>query len=62
MSRLTSKGRSMVQGSERQQYLDFLQRVRIRTLDLGVDMSRFLAGEVSDQCVPAKALGFREAE
>lgn len=42
--------------------LDFSQGAEPRTLDLGVDMNRVLAGEVSDQFVPAKPFDFMAAE
>jgi len=42
--------------------LDFSKGAETRTLDLGVDMNRVLAGEVSNQFVPAKPFGFMAAE
>lgn len=42
--------------------LDFSKDAKTHTLDLGVDMNRTLAGEVSGQFVPAKPFDFREAE
>lgn len=42
--------------------LDFSAGAETRVLDLGVDMSRTLAGEVSGQFVPAKAFTFMEAQ
>lgn len=42
--------------------LDFSQGAQTRTLELGVDMNRILAGEVSDQFVPAKPFEFKAAE
>jgi choloylglycine hydrolase len=42
--------------------LDFSQGAAARTLDLGVDMSRVLAGEVSDRFVPAKPFDFMATE
>lgn len=42
--------------------LDFSQGAKTRTLDLGVDMSRTLAGEVSGQFVAAKPFDFMVAE
>lgn len=41
--------------------LDFSEGAETRTLDLGTDMSRILAGEVSGQFVPAKPFSFMEA-
>jgi penicillin V acylase-like amidase (Ntn superfamily) len=42
--------------------LDFSAGAKVRTLDLGVDMSRTLAGEVSGQFVPAKPFAFMAAQ
>ena len=42
--------------------LDFSQGAEPRTLDLGLDMNRVLAGEVSDQFIPAKPFDFMTAE
>ena len=42
--------------------LDFSEGAEPRTLDLGVDMSRILAGEVSGQFVAAKPFEFMAAE
>lgn len=42
--------------------LDFSEGAKTRVLDLGVDMSRILAGEVSDKFVPAEPFAFKEAE
>lgn len=42
--------------------LDFSEGAHVRKLDLGVDMSRILAGEASNQFVPAKPFDFMEAE
>lgn len=42
--------------------LDFSKGSAIRKLDLGVDMNRVMAGEVSGQFVPAKPFHFKEAE
>lgn len=42
--------------------LDFTKGAKTRTLDLGVDMNRIMAGEVSGQFAPAKPFSFMEAE
>ncbi|WP_447594243.1 linear amide C-N hydrolase [Aquipseudomonas campi] len=42
--------------------LDFSQGAQARTIDLGTDMNRTLAGEVSSQFVPAKPFTFMVAE
>lgn len=42
--------------------LDFSQGAHVRKLDLGVDMSRILAGEASGQFVVAKPFTFMKAE
>lgn len=42
--------------------LDFSEGAQVKLLDLGVDMNRVLAGEVSDQFVPAEAFTFQPAE
>lgn len=42
--------------------LDFTEGAHVRKLDLGVDMSRILSGEASNQFVPAKPFDFMEAE
>ena len=42
--------------------LDFSQGASTRTLDLGTDMNRILAGEVSAQFVVAKPFSFMAAE
>lgn len=42
--------------------LDFSEGAEVELLDLGVDMNRILAGEVSGQFVPAKAFTFEPAE
>jgi choloylglycine hydrolase len=42
--------------------LDFSEGADVRKLDLGVDMACVLAGEVSNQFVPAKPFNFMEAE
>jgi len=42
--------------------LDFSENAEVSTLDLGTDMSRILAGEVSDQFVSAKPFDFMEVE
>jgi choloylglycine hydrolase len=42
--------------------LDFSEGAHVRKLDLGVDMSHVLAGEASNQFVPAKPFDFMEAE
>ena len=42
--------------------LDFSKGAQVKLLDLGVDMNRVLAGEVSDQFVPAEAFTFQPAE
>ena len=42
--------------------LDFSKGAETYTLDLGTDMNRILAGEVSAQFVPAKPFDFMEAE
>src|SRR5690606_31637205 len=41
--------------------LDFSKGAKPLTLDLGVDMNRVLAGEVSGRFVPAKPFDFMEA-
>jgi choloylglycine hydrolase len=42
--------------------LDFSPGAETRTINLGVDMNRILAGEVSNQFVPAKAFNFMAVE
>lgn len=42
--------------------LDFKEGAQVSKLDLGVDMSRVLVGEVSSQFVPAKPFDFQPAE
>lgn len=42
--------------------LDFSEGAQVRKLDLGIDMSRVLVGEVSDQFVPAEPFTFEAAE
>ena len=42
--------------------LDFSEGAQVRKLDLGMDMARILAGEVSDQFVPEKPFDFMVAE
>lgn len=42
--------------------LDFSEGAEVRTLELGVDMGRILAGEASSQFVPAKPFEFMVAE
>lgn len=43
-------------------HLDFSQGAETRTLELGTDMNRILAGEASGQFAPAKPFAFMEAE
>lgn len=42
--------------------LDFSEAAQPLTLELGIDMNRVLAGEVSGQFVPAEPFAFKEAE
>ena len=42
--------------------LDFSEDAPVQKLDIGVDMSRILAGEASSQFVPAEPFDFMEAE
>ena len=42
--------------------LDFSEGAQVRKLELGIDMSRVLVGEVSDQFVPAEPFTFEAAE
>lgn len=42
--------------------LNFSEGAQVRKLDLGVDMSRVLTGEASDQFVPAKPFDFMATE
>ncbi|CAM5218799.1 hypothetical protein CDEF62S_05795 [Castellaniella defragrans] len=42
--------------------LDFSEGANVRKLDLGVDMSRILAGEASSQFAPAQPFDFMAAE
>ncbi|WP_114950668.1 linear amide C-N hydrolase [Rhizobium phaseoli] len=42
--------------------LDFSEGAQVRKLELGVDMSRVLTGEASNQFVPAKPFDFLAAE
>lgn len=42
--------------------LDFSQGAQIKTIDLGVDMNRILAGEVSAQFISAEPFEFKPAE
>lgn len=42
--------------------LDFSEDAKVLTLDLGTDMNRIVAGEVSGQFVQAEAFNFMEAE
>jgi len=42
--------------------LDFSEGAHVGKLDLGVDMNRILAGEASNQFVPAQPFDFMAAE